>query len=73
MRWPTTADIDGWRVIPRALVTLYGVQCWLVGEWFMALPDPSPSQTAFTATIWGAAAAWFGLYVNSGPNSRHKE
>lgn len=63
----TPEQLNKWRVVPRLLVSLYAVQCWRVGEWFMALPDPSTAQTAFVSTIFGAAAAWFGLYVNSGP------
>ncbi|MEQ9519466.1 MAG: hypothetical protein RLN89_08500 [Parvibaculum sp.] len=66
-------QVDRWRIFPRLMLALYGVQCWRVGEWFMALSSPSVEQSAFVATIWGAAAAWFGLYVNSGPNSKHRE
>jgi len=35
-------------------------------EWFMSLPDPTNSQSAFVSVIVGAGAAWFGLYVGSG-------
>jgi len=62
----TPEQLDKWRVVPRLLVTLYGAMCWYVAVWFMALPDPSGSQTTFATAIWGAAAAWFGFYVNSG-------
>lgn len=65
--------VDRWRVIPRLLVTLYALQCWRVGEWFMGLGDPTSTQAAFVATIWGGAAAWFGLYVNSGPKGKGEE
>lgn len=65
--------LDRWRVVPRVLAFLYGLYCLQVGDWFMGLPDPSGAQAAFVSTIWGAAAAWFGLYVNSGPNSKHRE
>jgi hypothetical protein len=36
--------------------------------WFMALPDPTMSQMGLISTIVGAGAAWFGLYVKSGPS-----
>ena len=58
--------VDAWRVIPRLLISLYGFMCWHVADWFMALPDPTTSQTTFATAIWGAAAVWFGFYVNSG-------
>jgi len=35
--------------------------------WFMSLPDPNNAQAGFVSVIVGAGAAWFGLYVNSGP------
>lgn len=58
--------LDSWRVIPRVLVALYAFQFARVCEWFMGLPDPSATQAAFVSTVVGAAAAFFGLYVNSG-------
>jgi len=65
--------VDRWRVIPRALITLYGVQCWRVGEWFMALAAPTMEQAAFVSVLWGAAAVWFNFYVNSGPKGKGDE
>lgn len=62
----TPEQLDAWRVVPRLLVTLYGFMCWYVAMWFMSLPDPSGPQTTFATAIWGAAAGWFGFYVNSG-------
>lgn len=62
----TPEAFDSWRVVPRILALLYGLYAFHVGGWFMGLEDPSGPQAAFVSTIWGAAAAWFGLYVNSG-------
>jgi hypothetical protein len=62
----TPEQLDRWRIVPRLLVLLYGFMCWTVADWFMLLQDPTGSQVAFASTVWGAAAAWFGLYVNSG-------
>lgn len=59
------ARIDRYRVVPRLLVSLYGYMCYAVADWFMALPNPTSPQAAFVSTVWGAGAAWFGLYVNS--------
>ena len=62
----TPEQLDSWRIVPRILVTLYGVQVYRVGEWFMSLPEPSNAQAAFVSTVFGASAGFFGLYVNSG-------
>jgi len=35
----------------------------------MALPEPNNAQSAFLATMIGAGAAWFGLYVNGGKSN----
>ena len=64
LRWAEV--IDAYRVWPRALITLYGVVAFRVTIWFMGLDDPNAAQSAFVSTIWGASAAWFGLYVNTG-------
>jgi hypothetical protein len=62
----TSSNIDRWRLWPRALITLYGLMFYRTTEWFMSLPDPTNSQSAFVSVIVGAGAAWFGLYVGSG-------
>lgn len=58
--------INKWRIIPRVIVVLYGYTFWQIVEWFMALPEPSNTQAMFVSTVVGAAAAFFGFYVNSG-------
>jgi hypothetical protein len=60
-----------WRIVPRILVSLYGYMCYDIASWYMSLQDPSNAQTTFVSVIWGASAAWFGLYVNSGKTSEH--
>ena len=64
--------VDAWRVVPRLMLALYALMCWHVADWFMHLPDPSGTQAAFVSTIWGGAAAWFGLYVRSGSAPRRE-
>lgn len=58
--------LNKYRIVPRVIVVLYGYVFWHVSTWFMGLPDPTAPQAAFVSTIVGAAAAFFGLYVNSG-------
>lgn len=62
--------LDNWRVVPRLLITLYGLAFYQTVAWFMQLPDPNNAQAGFVSVIVGAGAAWFGLYVNSGPGKR---
>ena len=62
--WYNNAEgFDKWRGFPRILITLYGVMFYRTCMWFMSLPDPTNSQSAFVSVIVGAGAAWFGLYV----------
>ena len=64
--------IDKWRIWPRMLITLYGIMFYRVTEWFMTLPEPTNSQSAFVSVVVGAGAAWFGLYCGSGPAEKKK-
>lgn len=58
--------VNRWRIVPRIIVILYGYTFYEVAHWFMALPEPNAAQSTFVSVIVGAAAAFFGLYVNSG-------
>ena len=62
----TSEQVDRWRIVPRLFICLYGLAFFRTTEWFMSLPDPTNSQSAFISVIVGAGAAWFGLYVSSG-------
>ena len=62
--------LDNWRVVPRLLITLYAIVFYQTMNWFMALPDPNNAQAGFVSVIVGAGAAWFGLYVKSGPGKK---
>ena len=57
--------LDNWRVVPRLLITLYGIVFYQTMNWFMALPVPNNAQAGFVSVIVGAGAAWFGLYTGS--------
>ena len=62
----TSSAVDRWRIVPRLLMLMYAIAFYRVTEWFMQLPEPTNSQSAFVSVIVGAGAAWFGLYVGSG-------
>ena len=50
--WYNDAEgFDKWRVFPRILITLYGVMFYKTCSWFMTLPDPTNSQSAFVSVI----------------------
>ena len=63
--------LNRFRVFPRLMMAVYMYMFVEACVWFMGLPTPSPSQAAFLSTIIGAGAAWFGLYVNSGPGKNN--
>jgi hypothetical protein len=60
--------IDSFRPWSKAFLTVYLILLYNSTMWFMALPDPTMSQMGLISTIVGAGAAWFGLYVKSGPS-----
>lgn len=51
---------------------MYLYLLYTVTVWFMALPEPSPSQAGLVSVIVGVGAAWFGIYVNGTP-TKHTE
>jgi hypothetical protein len=59
--------IDSFRPWSKALLTIYMFLLYDTTTWFMALEEPTMSQAGLISTIVGVGAAWFGLYVNSGP------
>ena len=63
--WVAPEYFSRWRVFPRAFISMYIYLLFESATWFMALPDPNPSQAGLISVLVGAGAAWFGLYVNS--------
>jgi hypothetical protein len=59
--------IDSFRPWSKALLTVYMILLYETTTWFMGLEDPSMAQAGLISTVVGVGAAWFGLYVNSGP------
>ncbi len=68
----TPDQLNAWRIIPRLLILTYMISFYMVINWFMGLEDPNNAQAAFTSTMIGAGAAWFGLYVNGSSNNNNK-
>lgn len=58
--------VNAWRIIPRLAMLFYFTIIWKVTGWFIELPDPNAEQAGFAGAVVGAAAVWFGFYVNSG-------
>ena len=65
--------MNNWRMIPRLLMAMYCYAFYSVTTWFMAMPDPTTAQAGFVATVVGAGAGFFGLYVGSGKITKNKE
>ena len=55
--------IDDYKIFPRIMMLVVTILTYQATHWFMSLPDPTNSQSAFVSVIVGAGAAWFGLYV----------
>jgi hypothetical protein len=69
--WLAPQYFNQWRIFPRAFIIFYFWLCMETAMWFMGLPAPGAAQAAFASAIISAGAAWFGLYVNSGPRPVH--
>lgn len=65
--WYAPEYFDKWRVFPRVFISMYLYLLYEVTMWFMAIPEPSPSQAGLVSVIVGVGAAWFGIYVNGTP------
>ena len=73
MRWIEVAELlDKLRIFPRLFIITYIVLILSATFWFMGLLAPTATQASFMSVLVGAGAAWFGLYVNSGPNVKSK-
>lgn len=58
--------LNAWRVIPRLAVLVFFYLLIETTFWFMGLSKPSNAQSLFISAVWGAAAAFFGFYMNTG-------
>jgi len=39
------------------------VMSWRCAEWFMSLPDPTASQSAFVSVVMGVMTGVFGIWM----------
>lgn len=58
--------VSAYRVFPRLFSIFYLWLSFEVAFWFMALPDPSTSQSNYAMAFAATAAAWFKFYVDGG-------
>jgi hypothetical protein len=56
---------DKLRLFPRLFISTYIYLLYDVTQWFMLLLDPTTQQAGLVSVVYGAGAAWFGLYMNS--------
>ena len=59
----TSGIMDTFRLIPRLIMVAYIYAFYQSTTCFMALEAPTNAQPSFISTIFGAGAAFFGLYV----------
>jgi len=59
-----------WRILPRFMMLVMTLMSWRVVEWFMALPNPSPSQAGLVSVVTGAMTGAFAVWMNSENKSK---
>jgi hypothetical protein len=52
------------KILPRLMMAIMTVMSWRVVEWFMTLPDPSPSQAGLVSVVTGAMTGAFAIWMN---------
>ena len=58
-----------WKILPRFMMLLSTAMSWRCAEWFMALEDPTASQSAFVSVVMGVMTGVFGIWMGH----EHKE
>lgn len=53
-----------WKILPRFMMLVMTLMSWRVVEWFMSLPDPSPSQAGLVSVVTGAMTGAFAVWMN---------
>jgi len=59
-----------WRILPRFMMLVMTLMSWRVVEWFMELPNPSPSQAGLVSVVTGAMTGAFAVWMNSENKSK---
>ena len=54
-----------WKLLPRFMMIAMTVMSWRVVEWFMTLPDPTPSQAGLVSVVTGAMTGAFAVWMNN--------
>ena len=52
------------KILPRAMMFVMTLMSWRVVEWFMGLPNPSPSQAGLVSVVTGAMTGAFAIWMN---------
>lgn len=52
------------KILPRLMMAIMTIMSWRVVEWFMTLPDPSPSQAGLVSVVTGAMTGAFAIWMN---------
>jgi hypothetical protein len=60
----TAENILKLKMLPRAMMFVMTLMSWRVVEWFMSLPDPSPSQAGLVSVVTGAMTGAFAIWMN---------
>jgi hypothetical protein len=53
-----------WRILPRFMMLVMTLMSWRVVEWFMSLPNPTPSQAGLVSVVTGAMTGAFAVGMN---------
>ena len=61
-----------WKVLPRFMMLVSTAMSWRYAEWFMALEDPTASQSAFVSVVMGVMTGVFGIWMGH-EHKDHKE
>ena len=52
-----------WKVLPRFMMLVSTARSWRCAEWFMSLPEPTASQSAFVSVVMGVMTGVFGIWM----------
>lgn len=52
-----------WKILPRFMMLVSTAMSWRCAEWFMALPTPTASQSAFVSVVMGVMTGVFGIWM----------
>lgn len=52
-----------WKILPRFMMLMSTAMSWRCAEWFMDLPDPTASQSAFVSVVMGVMTGVFGIWM----------